>query len=153
MNSTIPPTKWQVYNVNYPNWCFKLAGGGTNSRLGTAAIYVEGMYFPRKSTIGECLANVNSAYADASDLYIQFDWTTYMASWFLHISSLNAFDTGIRRGNIDQDVLDTSMNGNIQMNVNCWGDFLVNAAGAFGLTPHWRYEADHTYFDATNEEP
>ncbi len=153
MNSAIPQTIWPVYNVTYPNWCFKLVGGGTNSRLGTAPIYVEGLYFPRKGSISECLANLNSAYADALDLYIQFDWTTYMASYFLHISALNAFDTGIRRGNIDHDAASIPIDGNIQMNVNCWGDFLVNLAETLGLTPHWRYEADHTYFDAINEAP
>ena len=144
-NSNIPQTKWTYVS----GWIWKLAGGGTSSRIGTAALYIEGLLLPRQSTYAAMAATTNSAYADATDLWINLDSSTYVAAWLLHISALNAFDSHVRRGTIDKS--STAMTGNLQLNVNRWADILINTAIFYGLSPHWRYTDLYTYFDALDE--
>ena len=146
-NSCIPRRDFSW--INYSGNVWYLNNAGTSSRIGSADIYVEGTLFPMRASLANCVSTTNSVYSDATKLYINFDSSTFVPAWLLHISAMNAFDTHIRRGTIDKSSL--SFNGNLQLNLNRWGDFLVNMAGAVGLTPHWRYGNDYTYFDAIDE--
>ena len=146
-NSFIPQFKWTAYDI--PHWIWKLPGWGTNSRIGSAALYIEGLLLPRQASYAACAALENSSYADVNDLYVNLDGTTYIPAWLLHLSALNGFDTGVRRGQIDK--ANTPLTGNLQLNVNRWADVFISMATFYGLTVHWRYGLTNTYLDAINE--
>ena len=135
-NSMIP----QYSMTAMGSYIYKLPGWGTASRIGTNAIYVAGDLLPRVSTYALMEATDMSCYADASDLYIRNATHPIGLSSLAHVSALNAFDTGIRLGNVDNPEIE--LQGNLQLNFDRIQDILINLAEFYEQYPVFRYASD-----------
>ena len=133
------------------DWIYKLSGLGTNSRIGTADIYAEGKLLPRQSTYAALQATALSCYSDASDLWVRVDNVAYNVGFGPRycMFAKNAYDTGIRMGNIDLG--STILTGNSQFNFTRILDILIDFAEFYNLNPRFRRGKDYTYFDALDD--
>ena len=146
-NSQVPWTPW-TWVSNSP-YVWALLGGGTNSRIGTANLFIEGKLLTRQSSYANLIATTNSCFGDANNLFINIDYTSYQTAWNCHISATNFKDTHVRIGTLNKatEVLD----GNLQLCDNRIADVLINMAIYYVLTPHWRYTDSYTYLDCIDE--
>ena len=148
-NSQIPWTLWSIISIATNHNVYMLPGGGTNSRIGTSNIVVEGKLLTRVATYALMLSTVNSCFGDATNLYIDVDDSYYVCYANLHISATNFKDTHVRIGTLDKAT--TALDGNLQLCDSRIADELINLAIYYGLTPHWRYTDSYTYLDCINE--
>ena len=163
-NSMIPIYGRTVLSPSTPNydwfalgsdWIYKLAGLGTNSRIGTKDIYFEGILLPRVDTYAELQATALSCWSDENDLWVRCDqdmWGLNLSPGFgarALMSADGAYSTGVEMGTID--LPDTELTGNLQLNFDRIMDVLIDLAEFYGLNPRFRRAADCTYFDALDE--
>lgn len=147
-----PDFEWAALDSD---WIYKLAGLGTDSRIGTKNIYFEGALLPRVDSYAELQATPFSSWSDADDLWVRCDENM----WGLNISpgfgsralmlAENAYDTGIRMGNVDLST--TVLTGNLQLNFDRIMDVLIDLAEFHGLNPRYRRARDCTYMDFLDE--
>lgn len=131
---------------------YKLAGLGTDSRIGSAAIYSEGLLLPRVDTFAELQATPISCWSDTEDLWVRCDDTAYHG-WGPRkaLFAANAYDTGVVAGNIAKTA--TYLTGQLTLDFDRILDLLIDLA-EFNLTvPVFRYGADHTYLDTLVSYP
>ena len=140
-----PEFDWWAEGVD---WIYKLDGLGTTSRIGTANIYAEGVLLPRQSSYAALEATDISCYSDQNDLWIRLDDPIYRVGFGPRYCMFaeNAYDTGIRMGNIDLG--STILTGNSQFNFTRILDILIDFAEFYNLNPRFRRGKDYTYFDA-----
>ena len=136
--------------VNMGSWIYKIPGLGTNSRIGTKRIFLEGLLLPRVADWTTMGTTDICSYADASDLYIRNNTYTFGFGPRMMVLAENAYDTNVRMGIIDTP--ETELAGNLQMNFDRILDSLLNLAEYYGLNPRFRYDKDgHTYLDALSD--
>ena len=141
---------WWAYGTD---WIYKLAGLGSDSRIGTADIYAGGKLLPRMETFSHLLAVDISCYSDASDLWVRLDEANdkdrcgFGPKYPMYAE--NCFDTGIRQGTIDLPA--TQLTGNLQLNYDRMMDILKDLAEFYGLNPRFRRGPDCTYLDCLDE--
>lgn len=149
-NSLIPPTIWDL--EDQASWTWKLTGGGSASRLGTADIYalsgVVAKKLTARSTLALCKANDWSSYRDANDLYIQI--SPMDEAYFGNILAENCFDTNVRMGTIDNP--ETTLQ-NMQMADNNIMECLLSLGNFFEQPCRFRYATDgYTYLDSLEDD-
>jgi hypothetical protein len=149
-NSLIPPTIWTMEDE--ASWTWKLPGGGSSSRIGTADIYilsgVTAIKLTERSSLALCKANDYSSYRDANDLYIQINPVD--EAYFGAVLAENCFDTNVRMGVIDNP--GTSIQ-NMQMADDRIADCLFSLGAFFEQPCKFRYAADgYTYLDSVEDD-
>lgn len=111
--------------VKYPNM-------GTRSRIGTAAIFVDGYPYTDVASYADMASGTAAVWRDEDDLYIRFWVAGALVPHFRNapVYAKNAFDTRCRFGSIDTDsVLD------VQLLVDSGimaGDVILNLARSSG---------------------
>jgi len=75
----VPDYEWAALNSD---WIYKLAGLGTNSRIGTKNIYFEGTLLPRVASYATLEATALSCWSDENDLWVRCDQNM----WGLNVS-------------------------------------------------------------------
>lgn len=143
-----PAYDWWAMGVD---WIYMLTGLGLDSRIGNADIYAEGKLLPRQSTYAALQATAISCYSDANDMYVRLDNAAYNVGFGPRYCMFaeNAYDTYIRKGNID--LPSTVLTGNTQLNFTRILDVLIDFAEFYGLNPRFRRGKDYTYFDALDD--
>ncbi len=146
--SPAPHFDWDAAGVD---WIYRLPGLGLNSRIGSADIYAEGTLLPRVDSYAELETTDISCFSDADDLHIRLDNSVLNRGFGprMCIMAENAYDTGVRMGNID--LQNTLLTGNLQLAFDRMLDIINNIAEFYGLNPRFRRTRDHTYFDALDE--
>lgn len=140
-----PALDWYAVGVD---WIYMLTGLGLDSRIGSADIYAEGLLLPRQNTYADLQATAVSCYSDDNDLYVRLDDADYNIGFGPRYCMFaeNAYDTYIRKGNID--LPSTVLTGNLQLNFTRILDILIDFAEFYGLNPRFRRGKTCTYFDA-----
>jgi len=131
---------WVLFD--YTNWIFRLPGGGTNSRIGSAPIYINGSLMTEEVSLSALKSSsALSVYRDAQDLYMK-----PLESGLQYLGELNndyfasyAFDTRVRLGNLDNP--DTAIEGPVSTkHTDKFGDVAVKLATIHGLNVRYRYQ-------------
>ncbi len=145
-----PVYDWYYYGSDN---IYKLAGLGSDSRIGTSDIYMEGLLLPRQSSFANLQATALSCYSDANDLWVRCDNATYNHGFGpqVMLCADDAYATGVEMGSIANS--DTYLKGNFQCESDRILDILIDLAEFHNLIPFFRYEADHTYFDVLLSYP
>lgn len=143
-----PEYDWWAYGSD---WIYKLVGLGTASRIGTKNIYAEGKLLPRVASFATMQATAISSWSDANDLWVRLDDAALYVGFGPRYVMLaeNAYDTGIRQGQID--LPDTVITGNLQLSFDKILDSIIDLAEFYGLNPRFRRGRDYTYLDCLSE--
>lgn len=111
--------------VRYPNM-------GTRSRVGAAAIFVDGYPYTDVASYADMASGTAAVWRDEDDLYIRFWQSGALVSHWRNapVYAKNAFDTRCRFGSIDTDsVLDVQLIVDSGINV---GPVILNLARSSG---------------------
>jgi hypothetical protein len=149
-NSLIPPTIWTLHDA--PSWTWKLSGGGSSSRIGTAAIYSlsadAAVLLTERASLALCIANDWSSYRDANDLYIHI--YNVDEAYFGAVLAANAFDTNVRLGQLDNPEI---VLANLQMADDKPAEVLLSLADFHEQPCRFRYGSDgYTYLDSVEDD-
>lgn len=143
---------WQLFN--YDNYIYKFPGGGSNSRIGNASIYMNGSLMTEVSSYANLVASAAlSCYRDTQDLYIKIleAGNLYLGELNNDFFAANAFDTKVRLGTLDN--YDTVLDAPFRIGHNdIPGDILLGIAEVHGLNVRWRYSNDgYCYMDVLDD--
>jgi len=134
------------------SWIYKLPGLGLNSRIGSANIYSRGLLLPRVYNWDEFVNTTTiGRYSDATDLYVKINDSDHNIGFgpLLPLFAENAYDTGVRLGQLDQP--ETVLTGNFQTTYDRILDILIDLAEYHQLQPRYRRDREHTCLDVLKD--
>ncbi len=149
-NSLIPPYIWTLEDA--PSWTWKLVGGGSASRIGTADIYilsgVTAIKLTERASLADCKANNYSSYRTVADLYIQI--YPVDEAYFGAVLAANAYDTNVRLEQLDNPEI---VLANLQMADDKPAEVLLSLGDFYEQPCRFRYGADgYTYLSSVEDD-
>jgi hypothetical protein len=130
---------WVLFD--FSRYIYRLPGGGTNSRIGSAPIYLNGSLMAEKETYADLQSSSDiSCYRDTADLFVKIYDTAglYLGELNNEFFANNWRDTKVRLGQLDR--YDTYLDAPFRVgHENLIGDLLLGIAEVHEQNVRWRY--------------
>lgn len=143
---------WVLFD--FARYIYRLPGGGTNSRIGSAAGYINGSLLAEQASYAALqAASVVSCYRDTADMFVRIYETAglYLGELNNEFFFDNWRDTKVRLGQLD--AYDTYLDAPFRVgHDDLIGDLLIGIAEVHEQNVRWRYSNDgHCYMDVLED--